>query len=198
LEVPDRHIGDGCNEAIFDRPENRYSAHQSKMTLRRRRHEHIESNDASGTSPAADRRCPASVYVVRGVRDSIFRGSPLGRSAHSLSALLGLILIALGLSWPRLNLGKAASRIAFWFLLYSGFAITAAFLLAGMWGAGKSIMPLAGAPIGTPFQECVITAVAYSSAPTGISSFALILWGLRLGTRHPPELAVDVHPGDSL
>jgi len=40
------------------------------------------------------------------------------------------MLIALGLLWPRLNLGAAASRITFWFLLYSGFAITAAFLIA--------------------------------------------------------------------
>jgi (hydroxyamino)benzene mutase len=110
---------------------------------------------------------------------------PLGRSAHSLAALLGVILIALGLSWPRLKLGKAASQIAFWFLVYSGLAITAAFLIAGIWGAGKSTMPLAGAPMGTPLQESVITAVAYSSAPTGIIAFALILWGLRLGTRRP-------------
>ncbi|MBV9244124.1 MAG: hypothetical protein JO366_04860 [Methylobacteriaceae bacterium] len=56
----------------------------------------------------------------------------------------------------------------------------------GVWGARKSTMPLAGAPTGTPFQEFVIAAVAYSSAPTGIISFALILWGLRLETRPPP------------
>jgi (hydroxyamino)benzene mutase len=105
----------------------------------------------------------------------------LARSAHSLTALLGVILIALGLLWPRLNLAKAASQIAFWFLVYSGLAITAAFLIAGIWGAGKSTMPLAGGPMGSPFQESVITAVAYSSAPTGIIAFALILWGLRLG-----------------
>jgi hydroxylaminobenzene mutase len=109
----------------------------------------------------------------------------LGRSAHSLSALLGLIFIALGLSWPRLNLGISASRMAFWFLIYSGFAVTAAFMIAGIWGAGQSTMPLAGAPMGTAFQESVIAAIAYSSAPTGITSFALILWGLRLGPRQP-------------
>jgi (hydroxyamino)benzene mutase len=121
----------------------------------------------------------------------------LVRSAHSLAALLGVILIALGLLWPRLNLAKAASQIAFWFLVYSGLAITAAFLIAGIWGAGKSTMPLAGAPMGTPFQESVITAVAYSSAPTGIIAFALILWGLRLGTRRPtPRQHVHNIEGD--
>ena len=33
---------------------------------------------------------------------------------------------------------------------------------------------------GSPLQEAVIKVVAYSSAPTGIVSFALILWGLRM------------------
>jgi hydroxylaminobenzene mutase len=106
-----------------------------------------------------------------------------------LSALLGVILISLGLLWPRLNLGAIALRIAFWFLIYSGLAITAAFIIAAIWGAGKSTMPLAGAPMGTPFQELVITAVAYSSAPTGLVSFALILWGLI--TKPPPNSALD-------
>jgi (hydroxyamino)benzene mutase len=111
---------------------------------------------------------------------------PLGRSAHSLSALFGVMLIAIGLMWPRLDLGKLACRVAFWCLIYSGFAITTAFLIGGIRGAGRSTMPLAGAPMGTPFQEFVIAAVAYSSAPTGIVAFALVLWGLRLGNRQPP------------
>jgi hydroxylaminobenzene mutase len=102
-----------------------------------------------------------------------------GRSAYSLSALLGIMLIALGLVWPRLRLGAAAGRTAFWLLIYSGLAITAAFLTAAVCGAGKSTMPLSGAAQGTPFQELIIAIVAYSSAPTGITAFALILWGLR-------------------
>ena len=53
------------------------------------------------------------------------------------------------------------------------------FFLAATWGAGQSMMPLSGAPLGTAVQEAAITAVSYSSAPTGIIAFALILWGLR-------------------
>src|SRR5262245_55381586 len=45
-----------------------------------------------------------------------FFASPVvGRSVHTLSALFGLILLAFGLLWPRLRLGVAPSRIAFWF-----------------------------------------------------------------------------------
>ncbi|MGL3110051.1 hypothetical protein [Bradyrhizobium sp. BR 1432] len=109
-----------------------------------------------------------------------FAAPLLGRSVHTLSALLGLILLTLGLVWPRLVLGAATSRIAFWFLLYSGLAIVAAFLMAALWGAGNASMPLAAAARGTPLEETLIMIVAYSSAPTGIISFALILWGLRI------------------
>jgi (hydroxyamino)benzene mutase len=35
-----------------------------------------------------------------------------------------------------------------------------------------------GTAQGTAFQEGTIRLVAYSSAPTGLVSFALILWGL--------------------
>jgi hydroxylaminobenzene mutase len=109
-----------------------------------------------------------------------FAAPNLGRSVHTLTAFSGVMLLALGLLWTRLELGPAASRIAFWFLIYSDFAIVMAFLIAGVWGAGNSTMPLAaGTARGSDFQEAIIAAVAYSSAPTGITSFALILWGLR-------------------
>jgi hydroxylaminobenzene mutase len=104
----------------------------------------------------------------------------LGRSVHTLSAFVGVLFVALGLTWPRLVLGTATARIAFWFLIYSSFATIAAFLIGAVWGAGSSIMPLAaGGARGSEFQEAVIQLVIYPAAPTGIASFALILWGLR-------------------
>src|SRR5262249_47476367 len=106
-----------------------------------------------------------------------FASPTVGRSVHTLSALFALILLAFGLVWPRLRLGAAPSRIAFWFLIYSGFAITTAFLLAATWGAGQSVIPLSGAPLGTAVQEAVITAVAYPPPP-GLRAVALILLGL--------------------
>ena len=109
-----------------------------------------------------------------------FAAPLLGRSAHSLMALLAVLLLPMGLLWPKLDLRPAALQVAFWFLIYSGFAIVASFLMAALWGAGHTTMPLSGAPYGTAFQEATIKAVAYSSAPTGIIAFALIFWGLRL------------------
>jgi hypothetical protein len=115
-----------------------------------------------------------------------FAAPALGRSAHTLIALLAILLLAMGLLWPKLILRPTASGIAFWCLLYSGLAIVVAFLMAAFWGAGQSTMPLAGAPLGTAFRESAIKIVAYSSAPTGIIAFAIIFWGLRM-----PEVEGD-------
>ena len=108
-----------------------------------------------------------------------FAAPRIGLSAHTLSALQSVLLLALGSAWPRLRLGDVAARITFWLLVYSTFAILAAYMLAAFWGAGNETMPMAaGAAHGSPVQELVIKIVGYSSAPTGIASFALILRGL--------------------
>jgi hydroxylaminobenzene mutase len=104
----------------------------------------------------------------------------LGRSVHTLSGFTGVLFLAMGLMWPQLKLGTTAARIAFWFLVYSALATIAAFIIAALWGAGGSIMPIAAQGArGSDFQETVIKLVVYPAAPTGIVAFALILWGLR-------------------
>jgi len=104
----------------------------------------------------------------------------LGLSVHRLSALESVLLLPMGLLWSRLRLGPASSRTAFWLLAYSALAIIAAYTMAASWGAGDSTIRLAAQTgRGSALQETAITVVAYSSAPTGIIAFALILWGLR-------------------
>jgi hydroxylaminobenzene mutase len=110
----------------------------------------------------------------------------LGRSVHTLSGFVGVLFVAMGLMWPMLKLGTAASRIAFWFLVYSSLATIAGFVIAAWWGAGGSIIPIAAQGArGSDFQETVIQLVMYPAAPTGIISFALILWGLRGSESRP-------------
>src|SRR2546430_12859872 len=100
-------------------------------------------------------------FVISG-----FAAPRLGFSPYSLMALLGVLFIAMGLLWPKLHLIIAASRLAFWLLIYSGFAIVAAFLLGAIWGAGNSTMPLApGSSPWRHFQEGQLNNVRQSSAP---------------------------------
>jgi (hydroxyamino)benzene mutase len=109
----------------------------------------------------------------------------IGLSVHTLSAWQAVFLLALGLLWPRLSLGATAARVAFYLLVYSAVAILAAYTVAAVSGVGNETIKLMGElphglTHGSAFQETLIKVLAYSSAPTGITAFALILWGLRL------------------
>ena len=123
-----------------------------------------------------------------------YLGSPrIGLSVHTLSALQGLLLLVLGLVWPRLALGPTSARFAYWLLVYSALAILAAYTIAAAWGVGIDTIRLMGElpdglTRGTRFQEGVIKIIAYSSV-SGAVLFALILWGLRMnGTRTDTDL----------
>jgi hydroxylaminobenzene mutase len=118
--------------------------------------------------------------TLQGLVIQNFAVPSLGRSAHTVALSSGLVLLGIGLIWPRLTLGATATRIAFWFLIYSLLVTIVVFLLAAMWGAGNTVLPLAaGASHGTALQENIITVALVSTLPTGIIAFALILWGLR-------------------
>lgn len=115
-----------------------------------------------------------------------FLASPrIGLSVHTLSALQAVMLLAIGLVWPRLKLRSRAAQIAFWTLIYSTLAILAAYTIAAFWGVGIETISLMGElphglSQGSPFQETFIKVLSYSSAPTGLTAFGLILWGLRI------------------
>jgi len=105
----------------------------------------------------------------------------LGRSVHTLSGLQGVMIMALGLFWPRLKLDARASRAAYWTYIYSSVATLASFVLAAFWGAGNTTIPLAaGTARGSARQEAIIKIVLYSAALPFFISMALILWGLRI------------------
>ena len=107
----------------------------------------------------------------------------LALSAHLIGILQGIFFVAVGAAWSRLALSPAMSRLAFWLLIYSGFAAMASNLLAGAWGAGNSILPIAaGSAHGTAFQEAMINIGLRSSGASLIVALSLILWGLRLAT----------------
>ncbi len=122
-----------------------------------------------------------------------FLASPrIGLSVHTLSALQAVMLLAIGLFWPKLRLSPRVLKIAFWCLLYSTLAILAAYTIAAIWGVGNETITLMGElphglSHGTPFQETFIKVLAYSSAPTGLTAFVLILWGLRITESHGKE-----------
>jgi (hydroxyamino)benzene mutase len=118
---------------------------------------------------------------VEGFAIPVLPAPALGLSVHRLSALQGVMILTLGLFWPRLKLGATASRIAYWTYIYSSVATLVPYVLAAVWGAGNTTIPLAaGTARGNARQEATIKVILYSAAPSFFVSMALILWGLRM------------------
>src|SRR3954453_13868589 len=116
--------------------------------------------------------------AVEGFAIPFLPSPPLGRSVHTLSALQGVMLLALGLFWPRLRLDAKASRVAYSTYIYSSIATLVPYVMAALWGAGNTTIPLAaGDARGTPLQENTIKVIIYTAAPTFFVSMALVLWG---------------------
>jgi hypothetical protein len=145
-----------------------------------------EAHSAARSTPAPARRCALLVYVVRGLCDSLLCGAESRTVRSHAERVRWRPASGPGIGVAEAYLGVAGARAAFWFLIYSALATIAGFLIAGMWGAGSSTMPLAaGGAHGSDFQETVIQIVMYPAAPTGIISFGLRR--LDPPPRHPIE-----------
>ena len=118
---------------------------------------------------------------LEGFTIPVLASPPLGLAAHRLGALLAVLMLAIGLIWPRLDLAPVAEGVAFWAFLSSGLSILAAYVVAAALGAGNETLVLtAGNARGAALEESLIKVVGYSSAPTGLRAFTLILVGLRV------------------
>ena len=103
----------------------------------------------------------------------------MGLASHLEGLLNGMFLIALGLVWTKLQLGKTGCRVAWALAICGTFANWAATLLAAIWGAGRSMPIAAGGRVGTPAQEMVVDGLLYSlSVAMGVLT-AMVIWGLR-------------------
>ena len=101
-------------------------------------------------------------------------------SSHLEGVLNGLLLLVLGIIWGRLQIGRVTARIAFGLLAYGTFANWGTTLLAALWGAGESMMPLAAAGYtGTSAQEMLIAFGLLSLSLAMVVVCPVVLWGLR-------------------
>lgn len=120
------------------------------------------------------------IALLVGLAVSQFAVPRLGLSAHLIGIMQGLFLMVSGLLWPKLQLTRAMARAAFWLAVYGCFAAWTANVLAGVWGAGNSMLPIAaGAARGSTLQEGIIAIGLRTAAVSLISAAMLILWGLR-------------------
>ncbi len=106
----------------------------------------------------------------------------LGLSAHLLGIMQGIFLMVIGLLWPKLKLTPAMSGVGSFLAIYGCFAAWAANVLAAVWQAGNSMLPMAaGQARGTALQETLIALGLRTAAVSLIAVAMMILWGLRVG-----------------
>jgi len=101
-------------------------------------------------------------------------------SAHLVGLLQGILLLVLGLLWPRFHFTPVQSTLAFWLAVYQALAAFLSDVLAAAWAAGGSIIPMAaGAARGTMVQEAIVNVGLRSAGVALIAVLVLLLWGLR-------------------
>jgi len=112
----------------------------------------------------------------------------LGLSTHLLGIMQGIFLMVTGVLWPKLRLTPALFRVGSWLAVYGCFAAWTANLLAGVWGAGNPMLPLAaGQARGSALQEIIIATGLRTAAVSLIAVAILILWGLRSFAVNRPD-----------
>lgn len=104
----------------------------------------------------------------------------MGLTSHLEGLLNGMFLVLIGLIWPRLLLPGWALTVTFWMAVYAGVMNWATTLLAAIWGAGASTMPIAaGTQAGTGTQEAVLAVMLMSLSMAAVLTLLLLIWGFR-------------------
>ncbi|PWY57108.1 hydrogenase [Legionella qingyii] len=112
----------------------------------------------------------------------------MGLSSHLEGILNGIFLILLGLIWPQLNLSTRVQSCGFVLSLFGTYTNWATTFLAGMWGAGAEMMPIAGGNFyGLGWQEVLIKLGLISLSLAMVLVCCIVLWGLRGATHKKSE-----------
>lgn len=118
--------------------------------------------------------------LIAGLMLPAMENPRMGLTSHLEGVINGIFLIALGLLWPHLTLGSLAQKILFAVTMYGSYTNWLVTLLAGFWGAGSAMMPIAGGDhSGTSLQEAFIAFGLISLSAGMIVAGVMILWGLR-------------------
>lgn len=103
----------------------------------------------------------------------------LGLSAHTIGALSGVLLIAVGAIWQHFRLSNAQAAWLKWSWLYSSYVNWLACIVGAVLGAAK-MTPIASAGhVGSETAEALVSALFVSVAIASFIAVGLSLWGLR-------------------
>lgn len=118
--------------------------------------------------------------LITGFLIPILENPRMGLSSHLEGVLNGMLLMIIGLIWPKLKLTDKLLKWSYTLALFGTFTNWATTLLAGIWGAGSDMMPIAGESMhGNFLQEIVIKFGLISLSVSMVVVSLIILYGLR-------------------
>ena len=110
----------------------------------------------------------------------VMQNPRMGLSSHLEGVQNGMLLMLLGIIWGRLNLSNRVLTWGYFLALFGTYINWATTFLAGLWGVGEEMMPIAGAGFnGTAWQEILIKVGLYSLAISMVIVSVMLLIGLR-------------------
>ena len=118
--------------------------------------------------------------LITGFAIPAIQNPRMGLSSHLEGVQNGMLLILFGIIWARLRLSNRALTWGYFLTLFGTYTNWATTFLAGLWGAGAEMMPIAGGDFfGAVWQEMLIKfgLLALSIAMVIVSG--MLLWGLR-------------------
>jgi hydroxylaminobenzene mutase len=103
----------------------------------------------------------------------------MGLSSHLEGVLNGMFLVLLGLLWPHIQLPHAWAAAAAVLIVYAAYANWLATLLAGVWGAGRKLAPIAtGNHTASRTKEAIVSFLFISLGISIVLGLMIIIIGL--------------------
>lgn len=124
-----------------------------------------------------------ATLVMLGLLTGLISGSlanpRMGLSAHLEGIMNGTLMLALAGGWNHVRLSPKLESWCFGLLAFGTLANWLATLLAAIWGAGRTMMPIAtGAHQAAAWQEQLVTVMLLALSLAVIAGVALLIKGL--------------------
>lgn len=128
--------------------------------------------------------------LIVGLIVPVIANPRMALSSHLEGVMNGMLLMILGLIWPRLRLSERWLKTAFFLSIYGTFANWLGILIAAIFNAGKMLNVAANGSEGTPVAEAFVMFCLISLTLAMLAVSVILLIGLR----PPNRLAAVKNP----
>lgn len=119
--------------------------------------------------------------LLTGLLVPVVANPRLGLASHIEGVLNGMLLLILGLLWPRLTLTERWRRVAAICAIYGAFANWASMLVAAVLNAGAQLTVAAEGRAGSPLAEGIVNFGLVSLTLAMLVAAVTLIVGLRRG-----------------